>query len=52
MEAVIIVGMVLIFSAADFFIYMKIKEKFQNQTYTLSEELKKTKKNTKNLYKK
>ena len=44
MEAVIIVGMVLIFSAADFFIYMKIKENFQNQTYTLSEELKKTKK--------
>jgi predicted nuclease with TOPRIM domain len=44
MEAVIIVGMVLIFSAADFFIYMKIKEKFQNQTHTLSEELKKTKK--------
>ena len=41
MEAVIIVGMVLIFSAADFFIYMKIKEKFQNQTYTLSEEFEK-----------
>jgi len=41
MEVIAIIALIVIFSVADYFIYLKIKEKFQTKSSILSKELEK-----------